>query len=522
MEQVATLFLFLTLFYFIFIYHIYLHLLVNIFWEAFHCSLLHFLHFHSQHHMFASASPIQLVLDSAEVVLRGGPQSAESEYITGRVVVPSRYAKQLHELVVSLRPQKQRMFQMMHPVTPPICLQNSLMVGGQTEPHILHNVISDGQEHEWRFSLRVPGDTAETVFSHTDYVAYEVVADARVSGTFGVGTQQSKCQSLAIKRTPLSESQWTVAANEPVTESAVWKSRLELTLLAQSRMVHDTQSTLVRGVIRPLEKGVCLLKAGFQILEHVSHNIEGPDGASTKISSQDMVVVDNSIDIPGSQNCLESIELKHGLPLEHEISAARCLAVPEVYTKIQYDVRRGPIRVNHELVLFVTVADRSGAMHNLRLATPVFVLPKLGGEETTPLPLYEHAIDDKLIEAADAAVAERDADLLADYVLVEEGNEDNLSFVDCDILDECPLALEGYQALGGDSLPPPAYPGAAGGNSLAGTIECAMAGPLPLPLPAEEASTKQKRLRMLRSRAKAPRAPHTCHASDQINALISF
>ncbi|KAJ2484788.1 hypothetical protein EV174_002173, partial [Coemansia sp. RSA 2320] len=415
--------------------------------------------------------PLNLLLDSPEVILYGGPGEASSAFITGRVVVASKSANQLKALVVSLRPQRARRFQSLHTVTPHIDLRTDLVADGSALPGVIHR-SSSGNEHEWRFSISVPGTTAESVYSDAGFVAYELVAQAKMSGTLA-SVVQSKALPVAIKRAPSVDSNWALHASQPICESVVWRDQLELTLIAQSRIVHDQQALSVRGVIRPLHKGMSLVRTGFQLTERIRHSMDAHDRMYSLAKHK--VVVDNTVDIPaesgtsGSSDSSKPTE-QTGLPLMQETSASRCLSVPQAYTGIQYDIRRGPIRTSHELVFFVSIIDADKRTHNLRLATPAFVLP-MSAAKLIDLPRYEDRGADELIESGIDAGVQRDESFMAEYVVVDTAPTDDFDTAEWDslsvsaLLDDegtvsnCPLALDGYHCLD-DAPPPPVYPGA--------------------------------------------------------------
>ncbi|KAJ2031134.1 hypothetical protein GGI08_009425, partial [Coemansia sp. S2] len=266
-----------------------------------------------------NTTSINILLDSPEAILYGGPGEASGTLITGRVSVSTKHTSQLTSLMVTLRPQRARLFQSQNPVAPDICLQTVLVSNGLTAPQILHRDISD-KEHEWRFSIGIPGSIAETVFSSDSFVTYELVAQARAPGTLA-SVVQSKAVPIAIKRAPSIDSQWALLASEPISESAVWQDRLDLTLIAESRIIYDQQVLSVRGVIRPLVKGMSLVRTGFQITERISHSI-GTLGSAHSFAMR-KVVVDNSVDMPSPQstkpagNGMSTEQV--GLPLIEEI-----------------------------------------------------------------------------------------------------------------------------------------------------------------------------------------------------------
>ncbi|KAI9501596.1 hypothetical protein BX070DRAFT_236488 [Coemansia spiralis] len=414
----------------------------------------------------------------------------------------------------------------MQPATPPTHLQATLVIDGQTAPQIDHgDVFSKG--HEWHFSIGIPGSIAETAYCDTHFVAYELVAEAKIPGLFSTSAQ-SKAHPIAIKRTPSADSSWTIAASEPFFESAVWRDRLELTVLCNSHLFHDQQSIAVRGILKPSEKGISLVRAGFQITERLSY-VPNNLGWSA-VESAKRVVVDNTIDLPSTSSTLHagqgacnlygagSNPKQKGLPLYHEISAARCLTVPQAYKGIQYDIHRGPIRISHEIVFFVTIIDRIGNMHNLQLCAPIFVLPKIDGKRTI-LPRYEEADTDPLLETSGGTVPRRDRNILSQYVLVdmeEGGAEATVAPTDSGIFDACPLELDGFTPADDDS-PPPSYPGAV--STIERTVISSSAAATTTTAISRDEPVRAHRLRKLCSRALL-RTPHTQEPSTTSSPSI--
>ncbi|KAJ1664524.1 hypothetical protein IW140_000526 [Coemansia sp. RSA 1813] len=454
-----------------------------------------------------STSSLTLHPDKSEVILYGGPSEASGTFITGCVVVPLKYVSQLKNLSVTLRPQRQRLFHSTNPVTPPTHLQVTLVVDGKTAPHA-DNSSAGSNGHEWRFSIGIPGTIAETAYSKTHFVAYELVAEARVSGTFA-SSVHSKAHPVSIKRTPSADSSWTIAANEPFCENAVWRSRLELSILCDTHLFHDQQELSVSGVLRPLEKGFSLLRAGFRLTERIAH-IPTTVGW-TAVEATKNIVADNTIDLPSTSPVPyageDASDLygtgpnggQKGLPLYHEITASRSLRVPEAYKGIQYDIHRGPIRISHELVFFVTIIDRIGNIHNLQLCAPVFVLPKIDGKRTL-LPRYEDTDTDPLLETSDGRAPRRDRNILSQYVLVdiEVGDTESIAPAmapaETEVPDSCPLEHDGFKPADNDA-PPPSYPGAI--SSIERTVisseECVAAS--------QDAPVRINRMRKICSRA---------------------
>ncbi|KAJ1785039.1 hypothetical protein LPJ62_004395 [Coemansia sp. RSA 2167] len=385
-----------------------------------------------------STISVAVYLDSPEAIMYGGPREANGTAITGRVVVTGKNAAQMASLIVTLRGQRARMFHTQQSAAPATRVQASLVVDGQNNSD--HTAVSD-RTHAWRFALRVPGDMAETVYTRGSFVAYEVVAEARAISAFAA--VQSRAVPVAIKRTPPTDSAWASAAGAAVEENAAWRSQLELTLTTPSRIMHDAQTVSVSCLVRPLTKGIRLGRVAVQLSERITHN--GAWHAQPYTTTR---VVAEEIDPDPETGGL-------GQTLVHETAASYTLHVPPAYTGIQYDIHRGAIRAHHELALTVSIADAQDRVHNLRLATPVFVLP-LTRTRRTSLPRYEDSAADRLISAP---APRRDSDFWAQFVLIDTAPSPAPGRAE-PALDACPLALHGYRPSDIAQAPPPSYPGA--------------------------------------------------------------
>ncbi|KAJ2781677.1 hypothetical protein H4R18_002730 [Coemansia javaensis] len=397
-----------------------------------------------------SGPSVTLFPDSPDILLHGGPGDAGDGVITGRVVVAGRQAAQVARVTVTLRTRRGRMFHAQYLAAPATQLEAAAAAA---------RVLAGGAR-EWQFSLSVPGALAETVYSRTCFVAYELVASAQGGGGGALGgfagfSVQSRACDVAVKRVPKAGSMWMAISSSPVCETAVWRGRLELTVMAESRIVHDGQQVAVRGVVRPLEKGLVVASAGFQLAEHISLGGTATDPAAESPSKR--VVAEGRA---AMRAAVAAGRPSGAVALAAEATAERVLEVPAAYTGIQYDVHRAPIRTSHELALVLTVADALGCVHNLRLATPVFVLPRAGFQRTG-LPRYEAAAADRLI-ASGAGPARRDSDFWSQFVLVDT---DAAALPDPPVSPAAarPPAPAGYSAAAADAdaPPPPPYPGAA-------------------------------------------------------------
>ncbi|KAJ2818390.1 hypothetical protein IWW50_005837 [Coemansia erecta] len=388
-----------------------------------------------------STTSVAVYLDSPEAIMYGGPREANTTAVTGRVVVTGKNAAQVTSLTVVLRAQRARMFQTQQSAAPATRVQATLVADGQ--PQVEHAAVSE-RAHAWRFELGVPGELAETVYTRSSFVAYEVVAEARALGAFAA--VQSRAAQVAIKRTPPADSVWTATASAAVNETATWRAQLELTLAAPSRIVHDTQGLGVTCVMRPLAKGLRLRRVAFQLAERITHSgaWHAQPYTATSVVAEEAICVAET-DGPGE-------------PLVHETAAVRTVNVPCAYTGVQYDIHRGAIRAHHELVLAVSITDAQDRVHNLRLATALFVLPRAQTRRPS-LPRYEDAGADRLVSAP---APRRDSDFWAQFVLVDTVPSPAPTPASAPLepaLDACPLALHGYRPCDIAQTPPPSYPG---------------------------------------------------------------
>ncbi|KAJ1998507.1 hypothetical protein H4R26_005433 [Coemansia thaxteri] len=262
--------------------------------------------------------------------------------------------------------------------------------------------------------MAIPGNIFETVYTPDVFVAYELVAELRTTAMahWVPFCRMAHSVPICIKRIPAAESAWATVANEPMYASAVWRGSLELTVIADSRVMHDSQSFDISGVIRPLHKGLRLLCAGFELRE----SLEGYLRCLTQETAQKSIVAKCSCDISAASLGASSdsansstvrfkmeyppvsVPRRAGVAIDQEVQVFGALSVPRAYTDIQYDIATGPIRVSHELVFSASVVDECGQVHNVRLSSGIYVLPELS-QPPVELPRYEHSAKDILLAA---------------------------------------------------------------------------------------------------------------------------
>ncbi|KAJ2746659.1 hypothetical protein GGI20_001160 [Coemansia sp. BCRC 34301] len=371
--------------------------------------------------MFFSKGKLEVVLDSPDIVLYGSPREARFAEITGRVVLTSKTPQPASSLIVRLKPKYQNPF---NPVLSALWMSD-----------ITYTIIKDGEiddasvaiphdsttgQQQWCFAMAIPGNILETVFTPDVLVAYELGAEMRTTSAshWVPFCKLAHSVPICIKRLPAADSAWSTIANEPMYASAVWRNSVEMTAIAGSRIMHDSQSFEVTGVVRPLHKGMRLLCAGFEIRE----SLEGYLRCLTLESSQRSIVAKCSCDITAtslgtirrSESVVAtdmpsnvrfkmeyppaSIPHRAGVAIDQEIQVFGTLSVPRAYTNIQYDIASGPIRVSHELVFSASIVDEHGQVHSVRLSSGIYVLPQ-STQVPVDLPRYEHSDRDILLAA---------------------------------------------------------------------------------------------------------------------------
>ncbi|KAJ2883227.1 hypothetical protein IWW38_005570, partial [Coemansia aciculifera] len=251
--------------------------------------------------MFFSKGKLDVVLDSPDIVLFGSPRVARVAEITGRVILTSKMPLPASSLVVRLRPKH------LNTVLSALWISDitySIIKDGKVDDAsvaIPHD-SSTGQQ-QWRFVMAIPGNVLETVYTPEIMVAYELVAEMRTTSPsrWVPFCKLTHAIPICVKRLPAADSAWATIANEPMYASAVWRNSVEMTAIAGSRVMHDSQSFEVTGVVRPLHKGMRLLCAGFEIRE----SLEGYLRCTTQESSHRSTVAKCICDI--SMTSLDTI-----------------------------------------------------------------------------------------------------------------------------------------------------------------------------------------------------------------------
>ncbi|KAJ2375121.1 hypothetical protein IW150_002721 [Coemansia sp. RSA 2607] len=364
--------------------------------------------------MLFSKAKLQLIPDSDHIVLHGTPRDARCAVVSGRILLASKVPRAVNSLTVRFRPKQE---DLLNPAMSIACLSEITCTvvkdgrPGPTSQELAYNPATMSQE--WRFSIGIPGNISETVFSPSAFIAYELVAELRTASVvrwapFG---KLSCAVPIAVKRLPAADSALLAVANESVCVAAKWRDRIELTTIAGSRVVHDSRPFQVSGVVRPLLKGMRLLRVGFELREFIDGPFESSSHSSSSSSSRGSTVARCSRDVNAATLALYqdsvhvnmefppcSVQRRSGIVVDQEIQISGSLQIPKPYDDIQYDISIGPIRVSHELVFAVSIVDEVGQVHNVRLSSGIYALPCVSSA-TIDLPRYENSSKDTLLAA---------------------------------------------------------------------------------------------------------------------------
>ncbi|KAJ2706706.1 hypothetical protein FB645_001310 [Coemansia sp. IMI 203386] len=360
--------------------------------------------------MIFSKGKLVLIPDSKEIVLHGTPRDARCTMISGRILLQSRAARIVNSLVVRLRPKQEDLLNPAMSIASLSEITCTVVKDGRAAPNSEETPFSPRTcTQEWRFSMGIPGNICETVFSPSAFIGYQLVAELRTSSVvqWAPFCKLVAAVPISVKRAPAADSALTAIASESVSVAAKWRDRIELTAIAASRIVHDSRPSQFSGVVRPLIKGMRLLRAGFEIREFIEGPFDSPSSAPPRGNTVTRCSRDinaGTLDMCQDGVCVNmefppsTVERRSGVIIDQEIQISGTLWIPRAYHEIQYDIAIGPIRVSHELVFAVSVVDEVGQVHNVRLSSGIFVFPRVS-TEVIDLPRYENSDKDVLLAA---------------------------------------------------------------------------------------------------------------------------
>ncbi|ORX72753.1 hypothetical protein DL89DRAFT_264959 [Linderina pennispora] len=239
--------------------------------------------------------------------------------------------------------------------------------------------------YEFAFQIVLPGYLCETMYTEHRQVSYQIKASLTTSAL--AATKRSAIKEIAIKRVPYYGAVWESLTNDIINVTAVWRNRIEMCALGCSRVQKDDQALRVKGVIRALEKGYRLTKVGFILEERTRTRVNGGFKCTSNIASFRYL------------KSSEGLDGWFGGLIIDQMAFDMELQIPKAYRKIQYDIKHGPVTVSHRLAFVVAIVDAMGHGTNLRLFTPLHIMPN--DMASYDLPSYGSSFADRILLKAE-------------------------------------------------------------------------------------------------------------------------
>ncbi|KAJ1948853.1 hypothetical protein FBU59_001404, partial [Linderina macrospora] len=324
------------------------------------------------------------VFTLGDVVLQGSPDESPGYLLSGRVLVTIKVPVSIKQIQVTFqstpsskwRPRKRASI---YDSAEQVAFGEILHASNPSSGPWAKGV------YEFAFQIVLPGYLCETMYTEHKQVSYQIKASL-TTPTLG-GAKRSAIKDIAIKRVPYYGAVWESLTNDIINVSAVWRNRIEMCALGCSRVQKDDQTVRVKGVIRALEKGYRLTKVGIILEERTRVRMDGGYKCSSSIASCRYLKSN------------EGLEGWFGGLIVDQMAFDIELQIPKAYRKIQYDVKHGAVTVSHRLAFVVAVVDAIGHGTNLRLFTPLHIMPH--DIASYELPSYGSSFADRILLKAE-------------------------------------------------------------------------------------------------------------------------
>ncbi|KAJ1834026.1 hypothetical protein LPJ73_007847, partial [Coemansia sp. RSA 2703] len=258
--------------------------------------------------------------------------------------------------------------------------------------------------YEFYFQMVLPGTLCETMYTEHKRVAYELRATLTTGGALSCH-RRSSVLPVAVKRVPYFGPAWESIANDEIHVTAIWRNKIEMCALGCSRVQRDDQPLKVKGVVRALEKGFRLMRVGFILEERTRSRL----GTSVGVKCTSSIAASKYL----RANDNDTYGGWHGSLIVDQKAFELELRIPKAYSKIQYDIRHGPVTVSHRLAFVVAVVDQMGRRTSLRLFTPLHIMPHDWVDSGDELPSYTSSFADRvLLKSSVPCRSERNPDTL--------------------------------------------------------------------------------------------------------------
>ncbi|KAJ2081230.1 hypothetical protein H4R24_002499 [Coemansia sp. RSA 988] len=335
--------------------------------------------------------------DSPGVSLRGEQPVASSQILSGRVVFQLGHSLKVNNVSIAFRSTGSSKQQLLsHANSNQVHFEHNLFNAsnypkGYVRWHS-HYTRNNPTEHEYPFSFTIPGNLDESVNTYFGRICYELRVTIRTCG-FGINTWTESLK-VPVYRLPKDDLQQTLVLSEPLCVQSNWLDIVRLQILAETAAVADNSKLHARIVVQPLQKRLKLVEVGVSLSETVYFKSLvdrfGDQRKTKRIIYQRRQTVGDTA--------------TGGLSLHHEHCFDLALRIPKAFSGVQYTMNTTRLCVAHELVLTATVIDKNREPHNLRLTSPVYIIPRVVLEEQmSDLPAYCSTRLDRLLLSSNSA-----------------------------------------------------------------------------------------------------------------------
>ncbi|KAJ1764030.1 hypothetical protein LPJ74_006723, partial [Coemansia sp. RSA 1843] len=258
--------------------------------------------------------------------------------------------------------------------------------------------------HRLPFRLMLPADLPTSAVLSFGHVRYAVRARLAVAGLRRA--EYVAEEPVAVVRCPGEGSEWAFSAFDALSVGTHWDGRTSVTL-SHSTCALGADTGIQLGVdIAAMQKQFSLL-----VLEAAIHETQCAFGSEEEAPNPRSVVRKETRIVAHNRLAFGQSGLKLSDSNRFDVE----LQIPQAPERegIQYSCASEDIRVTHRLVLTALIKSPEGPVVEMALPARVWVLPQAAADRgrESALPLYEHAEDDQLVEAAGSMSATSTAPL---------------------------------------------------------------------------------------------------------------
>ncbi|KAJ2541963.1 hypothetical protein EV175_006098 [Coemansia sp. RSA 1933] len=246
--------------------------------------------------------------------------------------------------------------------------------------------------HQLPFRFMVPDDLPTSTELSFGHVRYAVRAQLVVSALRR--TEYLAEETVVVVRCPGEGSEWAFSSFDALSTGTHWEDRISVTLSYDTCALGADTAVLLRVDVAAMEKQFSLLALDAMLQEtQCAFGDNNNEDRAAAIRKETRIVAHKRMAFG-----------KSGAELNDSSQFSVELRIPPALDRsagIQYSCTSTVIRVMHRLTLTALIKSPDGPVVEVALPARVWVLPQavVSRERESELPLYEHARDDRLVEA---------------------------------------------------------------------------------------------------------------------------